>query len=287
MRQIIGQAPSRDGAGAVAPFSGRSGAFLARLAGAEDFDDVRRLAQVENVLARWPGKRGKGDAFPILEARAAAARLKFGGGDAVLFVGRGSAAACGFRAPFLAWRTFRLGRAAVFPHPSGVNRWWNDAGNRQAAGRFLRAFLGGRSMARQLLIGGALGAPPGIPKDQFVTVGQSKPGAVSKNGYLIVGEVLLRSCPWGAWAALREAGERLRVAWDAAGNRALVLRDPRGSKRFGRMAGWISDDAGVLLAKEHGLVAGRQPARWEEGAVLDGAVVPGWSLVVYPTAVRQ
>lgn len=34
--------------------------------------------------------------------------------------------------------------AAVVPHPSGLNRWWNDLGNQVAARRFLRELMDGR-----------------------------------------------------------------------------------------------------------------------------------------------
>ncbi len=38
--------------------------------------------------------------------------------------------------PVRAWRSEYL--VAVIPHPSGLNRWWNDPENRAAAGRFVR-----------------------------------------------------------------------------------------------------------------------------------------------------
>jgi len=33
---------------------------------------------------------------------------------------------------------------AVVPHPSGLNRWWNDLGNQVGARRFLRELMDGR-----------------------------------------------------------------------------------------------------------------------------------------------
>lgn len=137
---IFGPAPGRGPSGAL-PFSGLSGAFLARLVGVESFEEIRARAAVRNILTTWPGKSGKGDAFPLRAAVVAARRFQIRAGDRVLFLGRSAAAAFGFAAPFLFWRPFRVAEAAIFPHPSGINHWWNDTRNRRRAARFLRKFL--------------------------------------------------------------------------------------------------------------------------------------------------
>lgn len=179
---LVGQAPSRDTCGGP-PFSGRSGRRLADLAGVEH----SRLGEVfalVNLLDRWPGKNGRGDAFPMSEARAAAARLDLSKHDVVVLVGRNVARACGlkdagyfkhhevaapladgkgqyvdqvgeqwigFPAPTIPAQvqgkmgkglgagcaTFKAVTVFVIPHPSGVNRWWNDAANEQKARRFM------------------------------------------------------------------------------------------------------------------------------------------------------
>lgn len=59
--------------------------------------------------------------------------------DYVLLMGRRVAAACGMGdAPYL--RRFRFGKTTfvVVPHPSGMNRWWNDLDNRRRGYTFLR-----------------------------------------------------------------------------------------------------------------------------------------------------
>lgn len=88
-----------------------------------------------NLLKEWPGKQGKGDAFPMDLARAAAARVKLDGRRAV-FLGQRVAAAFYIDIPILQWRTASWGETAISPHPSHVNRWWNLLGNKQQAARF-------------------------------------------------------------------------------------------------------------------------------------------------------
>lgn len=135
---IIGQAPGR---ALGRPLGGRCGKFLAALAEVDSFEDVRARVWIRNVLDEWPGKSGKGDAFPMELAARRARRMRIPVGARVLFCGRLAAKAFGFEAPFLTWLPFGEGRAAIFPHPSGINTWWNDPARRESAGRFLRKFL--------------------------------------------------------------------------------------------------------------------------------------------------
>lgn len=139
-------------------------------------------------------------------------------------------------------------------------------------------------MSRQIMIGGALGAPPEIGSESYVTSKQSKPG---ENGYVIVNELLLRSMPWGAWDDLREQRKKMRVTWDLAGNRVVISLDLRGDRAFGRMSGWIGENAAVRRALADGMIGGRHPARWEKNVVTAGVVTSGWSLVAYPRVIRR
>jgi hypothetical protein len=138
-------------------------------------------------------------------------------------------------------------------------------------------------MPRQMLIGGAMGAPPEIPPESFVTSKQSKPG---ENGYIIVCDLLLRTMPWGAWDELGRQNRRMKVTWDRVNNRVVILLDPTGTRRFGKMPGWISEGVAVRESLAEGMISGRQPARWEENVTVDGKVVFGWSLVAYPKVVK-
>lgn len=151
----MGQAPSR-ASGPVA-FDGRSGRRVAELCGAPELP-----FRAVNLVERWPGpsRGGKGDAFPMDQARRGAlrvARLIARERPArVLLAGRRVAEAFGWRgAPLLAWAEAEVlvgGRpvaevaAAVIPHPSGVSRWWNDPANEGAARAFLADLAEGLDM---------------------------------------------------------------------------------------------------------------------------------------------
>jgi hypothetical protein len=100
------------------------------------------LARFErvNLLPAFPGKAGKGDRFPRAAARQAALALlpALQGRRAVLLGGRVAAAFGLPRAPLLVWQPLAGGEVAVAPHPSGINRWWNDPRNVRRAKRFWR-----------------------------------------------------------------------------------------------------------------------------------------------------
>lgn len=133
---MIGQAPGRGPP--TAPLAGRAGQKLADLHGVPhaEFMATRRVI---NLLDKWPGKAGKGDAFPLAEAKRRTALFDLRQWDRVLFLGKNVARAFSFRVPFLEWRPLGGALCAVVPHTSGVNRWWNDPQNEAAARRFCLA----------------------------------------------------------------------------------------------------------------------------------------------------
>jgi hypothetical protein len=139
---LIGQAPSRGGDPRRPLSSGPTATALARLAGLPAHEFLRAFER-RNLLDAWPGKSGKGDAFPLRAARdAAMIILPELRGRRVVFLGRNVARAFYFDGEFLKWkRCFGNGIAAVFPHPSGINLWWNKSRNERAAVRFLRREL--------------------------------------------------------------------------------------------------------------------------------------------------
>jgi uracil-DNA glycosylase len=164
---LVGQAPSRSSA---LPFEGRSGRRVEALAGLEPGELGATLTLV-NVLDRWPGKNayGKGDAFPrprMVRERACRimGALAEAEVDRVVFAGRLVAVTFGMPAgtPYLSWvapagggdgdgawavpewmlpHVWPSARFAVLPHPSGVNRWWNERANERRARRFLRELV--------------------------------------------------------------------------------------------------------------------------------------------------
>ncbi len=146
---VVGEAPGdpRTRAAGGRPFDSRtrSGRRLAVLLGV---DEVADAYPVLNLVDRWPGRTAHGAAFPrgLASARAAALWYDLPSGD-LLLVGKRVAAAFGVSEEYLRWedvtridgRRRRTRRVAVFPHPSGVNRWWNEPRNAAAAARFARS----------------------------------------------------------------------------------------------------------------------------------------------------
>lgn len=116
---FIGQAPGRnDGS----PVSGR---IDRRLAGLLSIDLETFLCSFSrtNVLDRFPGKSGKGDAFPMDEARKRAAHELSAFSTAVL-LGKNTARTFGIKDPaYFETVTVDGVDLVPFPHPSGVNRW--------------------------------------------------------------------------------------------------------------------------------------------------------------------
>lgn len=137
---LIGQAPSRH---SIEPFGGRSGDRLAALSGMAPLA-FRQTYERLNLLTSYPGKVGKGDAFPRAVARLRAADMVLKLLDRrVVLVGAGVAAA--FRVddlPILTWVRVYNADFAICPHPSGINRWWNDPDNAAAARAFWTGLAG-------------------------------------------------------------------------------------------------------------------------------------------------
>lgn len=133
---LVGEAPSRT-SDPDRPFSGRSGDRLRDLLGAP-LEDVFR---VRNLLDTWPGPgNGKGSGWDADAARERALEVfdEIERGVPTVFVGRRVARAFGHPYDYLDV----VGVAypmVVVPHPSGVNRWWNDAANEARAKALLRS----------------------------------------------------------------------------------------------------------------------------------------------------
>lgn len=127
---IVGQAPSRL-SDPSEPLSGRSGRRLASLC-ALSLDEFLAAYQRVNLIDRFPGKAGKGDLFPVAEARTAAKailarrrprRLVLLGGEVWRAFGLARPPA-----PFL-WLQAGRHEVSLCPHPSGISLWWNDPRN--------------------------------------------------------------------------------------------------------------------------------------------------------------
>ncbi len=93
-----------------------------------------------NILDDYPGKNrnGQGDAFPLELARDAAAEIDLSEYDAIVLAGKNAAAAFGLRDLQLMERRDKF---VLIPHPSGLNRWWNDPDNVKQARSLFLSFL--------------------------------------------------------------------------------------------------------------------------------------------------
>ena len=151
---IIGQAPARGNDGKM-PFAGQSGARLAQLAGVgDDGDSLPPHFSLVNLLSKWPGKgTKKGDLFDMRQAKENAQDILMGlerrPASHILLMGR-KVQAC-FELKGLEYlhrysihRTgFEAHCVIPFPHPSGVNLWWNDPDNILQAEKVMRKVLHG------------------------------------------------------------------------------------------------------------------------------------------------
>jgi len=140
---IVGQGPSKSGLGQEA-LTGlkKSGGALAKLFGLAP-EQLHARADCINLLSQWHGKSSKGDKFPLKMAQKTAQAIlnSWKNYDHIILLGSNVAKAFGFhQLPLLTWTEIEpCGcKLAIVPHPSGINRWYNDAANKRAATSFLR-----------------------------------------------------------------------------------------------------------------------------------------------------
>jgi uracil-DNA glycosylase len=154
---FIGQAPSRHG-DPTKPLTGSPGRKLAALAAMTSMEFYLSTVRT-NVLPRYVGASGGGDAFPMADARSRAVEMVAElDGRVVVFVGRSVAEAFGCGEEWFDWEEGRFSvgdltvkyRRAVMPHPSGRNRFWNDSRNVQEARRFMSELMMRRSSIPRL-----------------------------------------------------------------------------------------------------------------------------------------
>lgn len=159
---LIGEAPSRRTAATLPlaserwktyarPLAGESGDRLRSLYRAATSRELDRDFDVRNLLDWYPGRAGKGSRLPLAEARWAAdvilAEIDLASWPRPTFVWLGRRVADAFHVagarnlPYLRRLVFVDFDAYVVPHPSRVNRWWNDRAHRAAARVFFREFV--------------------------------------------------------------------------------------------------------------------------------------------------
>ena len=147
---LVGQAPSRTGLAPLETLTpGSSSGRLLKMMGIskdEYLDNFVRL----NLIDHYPGRlaSGKGDKFPIHEAKRGAVRIlsQFAFPWKILCVGN-KVAECFLpktRIKYYEWMLCvsnyppAVRDIAVIPHTSGLNRYWNDPSNVKLAEKFLR-----------------------------------------------------------------------------------------------------------------------------------------------------
>ncbi len=136
---IVGEAPGRRGG---EPIAGAVGRRLAAWSGLS-FEDFARAFDRVNVLDAWPGSAGKGSKFTldVARSRAVAVRRRFTRGRVVVMLGQRVPRAFNVMASY--FDPIAVGGARVFvvPHPSGINRWYNDADNVATMAAFMRRLV--------------------------------------------------------------------------------------------------------------------------------------------------
>ena len=142
---LVGQAPSRRGHPRK-PLAGPNGQKIARLAGMS-YDELIACRR-KHLNTHYSGKPGKGDAFDRTTGNVKAADVLLDWRvERIVLLGKNVARCFGLRdSPFLAEIRIYGRRFLIFPHPSGVNRWWNERRNERRARQLLQRFLRGETI---------------------------------------------------------------------------------------------------------------------------------------------
>lgn len=143
---LVGQAPSRRG-DPRKPLAGPNGRKIAQLAGMS-YDELIACRR-KHLNPDYNGKRGEGAAFDRAKGSVNAADVLLDWRvERIVLLGKNVASCFGFRdVPFLAEISLYGRSFLIFPHPSRVNRWWNERQNEQRARELLQRFLRGETQS--------------------------------------------------------------------------------------------------------------------------------------------
>ena len=142
---IVGQAPNKTGDHKKI-LLGSAGRKISKLLGITQLDYANEFDRV-NLFRSWPGKKGKGDTFPMRAAEFRASKMmrsaEFRCRSFVILLGKNVARAFGHRGDYFELGFLR-GRTmcVTLPHTSGVNLWWNDSKNLTRGRKIMRSMLG-------------------------------------------------------------------------------------------------------------------------------------------------
>lgn len=158
---LLGESPAagtqHDPESWLAPGSSSSADRLLKFTGYTEDEYLDTFAR-DNLLHYLPRRSGKGRNFPLSRAKRQVKRVFqewWMPCQRIVMLGRRVASAFEWyrwdrvigpiphsEVKYLKWYRIEnrgmLIWAAVVPHPSGVNRWWNDANNRRRARKFFR-----------------------------------------------------------------------------------------------------------------------------------------------------
>lgn len=137
---FVGQGPGKDAA-PYCPLEGHNAVRLGRLLDISASDFILDFARI-NLNSEWIGKAGKGDVFDAAEGRRAAAVLLQGSWSHYVLLGKNVAKCFDVKDEFLSTICHGRKHFFVLPHPSGINRWWNEPKNIASAEQELCRFLG-------------------------------------------------------------------------------------------------------------------------------------------------
>lgn len=101
---------------------------------------INRYARI-NLNALWIGKAGKGDVFDTAEGYVAAKVLLRGSWTRYVLLGQKVAECFGIKSDPCTVVEAIGKHFLLLPHPSGINRWWNEPVNRGRASLKLKEFL--------------------------------------------------------------------------------------------------------------------------------------------------
>lgn len=138
---IVGEAPSKNEV-TERPLEGRVGRRLAKCCGLSFEDYLERFVRVNLLHVRQDTKE-HGFLFDLPAAKKEAAQLmtSFARGQIVLLLGGRVAEAFGVHDHYFAKVALGKAEAYILPHPSGVNRWYNDVSNVMKMETFMRGIV--------------------------------------------------------------------------------------------------------------------------------------------------
>lgn len=138
---IVGEAPSKNEVTAR-PIEGRVGKRLAAVCGMELAAFLAHFERVNLLHVRQDTKE-KGFEFDLKAARVEAERLRdnFKEDQIVILLGGRVAEAFHVHDHYFVETRVNFARLYIVPHPSGVNRWWNDPLNMRQAEVFMQSIV--------------------------------------------------------------------------------------------------------------------------------------------------